>query len=60
MQESELKQIALENKRHLEEEFKKRTYLKLYTEILEHFLDSNENEQEKNMELLKNLQEKMA
>lgn len=60
MQESELKKVALENKRQLEEEFKKRTYLKLYTEILEHFLDSNENEQEKNMEVLKNLQEKMA
>lgn len=60
MLQSEHKQIALENKRLIEEEFKKRTYLKLYSEILEHFLDSDEQEQRSNLALIQELQQKLA
>lgn len=39
MSEVEQKNIALENKRMIDQEFKKRAYLKLYTEIIEHYMN---------------------
>lgn len=52
MQEIEKKEIALENKKLLDDEFKKRSYLKLYSEILEAHLDSNTKFKEENFALL--------